>query len=93
MIAPGSQRMNIETATFLDLNALGRLERACFGPDAWPFLDLIAVLTLPDVIRLKVVEGDVMIAFAAGDPRPAQGFSMDCHHWCGSRTPAAGDWA
>jgi ribosomal protein S18 acetylase RimI-like enzyme len=68
-------RMKIEPASFMDINALTRLERACFGRDAWPFLDLIAVLTFPDVIRLKVVENGEMIAFAAGDPRPAEGFS------------------
>src|SRR5574340_747241 len=67
--------MKIESASILDLNALGKLERACFGADAWPFLDLIAVLTFPDVVRLKVVENGEMIAFAAGDPRPAEGFS------------------
>lgn len=67
--------MKIETASILDLNALNSLERACFGADAWPFLDLIAVLTFPDVVRLKVVEDGEMIAFAAGDPRPSEGFS------------------
>jgi len=67
--------MKIEPANFLDLNALSKLERICFGADAWPFLDLIAVLTFPDVVRLKVVLDDALIAFAAGDPRPAEGFS------------------
>jgi ribosomal-protein-alanine N-acetyltransferase len=67
--------MKIESASFLDLNALTKLERACFGSDAWPFLDLIAVLTFPEVVRLKAVEDGEMIAFAAGDPRPAEGFS------------------
>ena len=67
--------MQILPATFLDLNALIKLERACFGADAWPLLDLIAVLTLANVVRLKAVEGSDMIGFAAGDPRPAEGFS------------------
>ncbi len=70
-----SRWMNIEPATFLDLNALSKLERECFGADAWSFLDLIAVLTFPEVVRLKVVEDGAMIAFAAGDPRPGEGFS------------------
>ena len=34
-------------------------ERACFGKDAWPLLDLIAVLTFVDVVRLKAVEDSV----------------------------------
>ena len=36
---------------------------------------LIAVLTFPDVVRLKAVENDQMVGFVAGDPRPSQGFS------------------
>lgn len=67
--------MEITTASLLDLNALSKLERACFEKDAWPLLDLIAVLTFPDVIRLKAVEGGRMIGFVAGDPHPADGFS------------------
>jgi ribosomal-protein-alanine N-acetyltransferase len=67
--------MQILPATFLDLNALIKLERTCFGADAWPLLDLIAVLTLANVVRLKAVDSGDMIGFAAGDPRPAEGFS------------------
>jgi [ribosomal protein S18]-alanine N-acetyltransferase len=59
--------MEIVAASVLDLNALNKLERACFGKDTWPMLDLIAVLTFPDVIRLKAVEGGRMIGFVAGD--------------------------
>jgi ribosomal-protein-alanine N-acetyltransferase len=70
-----NHRMQILPATFFDLNALIKLERACFGADAWPLLDLIAVLTLANVVRLKAVEDDAMVGFAAGDPRPAEGFS------------------
>jgi ribosomal-protein-alanine N-acetyltransferase len=67
--------MEILQASFLDLNALTKLERSCFGKDAWPFLDLIAVLTFPDVVRLKAIEAGQMIGFAAADPRPDEGFS------------------
>jgi ribosomal-protein-alanine N-acetyltransferase len=68
--------MKIITASFLDIGALNKLEHACFEKDAWPFLDLIAVLTFPDVIRLKAVNDDGdMIGFVAGDPRPSEGFS------------------
>ena len=68
--------MEITTASFLDLGALNKLEHACFEKDVWPFLDLLAVLTFPDVIRLKAVDGDgKMIGFVAGDPRPSEGFS------------------
>jgi ribosomal-protein-alanine N-acetyltransferase len=65
--------MEIQTASLLDLSALRRLERACFEKDAWSLLDLIAVLTWTEVIRLKAVDGGEMIGFVAGDPRPSQG--------------------
>jgi ribosomal protein S18 acetylase RimI-like enzyme len=64
--------MDIQPASLLDLNALRKLEQACFEKDAWSLLDLMAVLTWPDVIRLKAVEGGEMVGFVAGDPRPAQ---------------------
>ena len=65
--------MEIQPASIRDLGALRRLEHACFEKDAWPLLDLIAVLTWPDVIRLKAVEDGEMIGFVAGDPRPSEG--------------------
>jgi ribosomal-protein-alanine N-acetyltransferase len=64
--------MEIQNANLLDLGALRRLERKCFEKDAWPILDIFAILTWPDVIRLKAVENDEMIGFIGGDPRPAQ---------------------
>lgn len=66
--------MEVVAANLLDLNALRKLEKACFDKDAWPLLDLIAVLTLPDVIRLKAMEGDQMVGFVAGDPRRSEGW-------------------
>jgi ribosomal-protein-alanine N-acetyltransferase len=67
--------MEIISATIRDLNALRKLERICFEKDAWSLFDLIAVLTFPDVVRLKAVEDDQMVGFVGGDPRPSQGFS------------------
>jgi ribosomal-protein-alanine N-acetyltransferase len=67
--------MEIQPASIRDLGALRRLEQACFEKDAWPLLDLIAVLTWPDVIRLKAVENGELIGFVAGDPRPSEGAS------------------
>lgn len=64
--------MEIQPANLLDLKALQRLEQICFEKDAWSLLDLVAVLTWPAIIRLKAVEGDEMIGFAACDPRPSQ---------------------
>jgi ribosomal protein S18 acetylase RimI-like enzyme len=67
--------MKISPASLIDLNALRKLESACFDQDAWSLFDLIAVLTFPDVVRLKAVEDDQMVGFVAGDPRPSQGLS------------------
>ncbi|HTX92726.1 MAG TPA: GNAT family N-acetyltransferase [Anaerolineales bacterium] len=64
--------MDILPATLRDLGSLRRVEQACFPKDAWPLLDLVAVLTWPDVVRLKAVEGDQMVGFVAGDPRPSE---------------------
>ncbi len=65
--------MEIQPAGLRDLGALRRLENACFEKDAWPILDLVAVLTWPEVIRLKAMENGEMVGFVAGDPRPSQG--------------------
>jgi ribosomal-protein-alanine N-acetyltransferase len=65
--------MEIQNASIRDLSALRRLENATFEKDAWPLLDLIAVLTWPDVVRLKALENGELIGFVAGDPRPSEG--------------------
>jgi ribosomal-protein-alanine N-acetyltransferase len=67
--------MQILSASIRDLSALRKLERLCFEKDAWPLFDLMAVLTFPDIVRLKAVEDHQMVGFVAGDPRPSQGFS------------------
>ena len=70
-VAPGVA-VSIETATWRDLNALRQLERVCFPLDAWPIFDLIGVLTLPNVVRLKAMSDGQMAGFIAGDIRPSQ---------------------
>ncbi len=65
--------MEIVPANIMDLAALRRLEKVCFDKDAWPLLDLIAVLTWSEVIRFKAVDAGEMIGFVAGDPRQANG--------------------
>lgn len=67
--------MEITAASIRDLNALNKFEHVCFGKDAWPILDLIAVLTFPDVVRLKAVEDGHMIGFAAGDMQNPDGLA------------------
>jgi ribosomal protein S18 acetylase RimI-like enzyme len=64
---------HIDAASWRDLNSLRQLERACFDRDAWPLLDLIAVLTLPGTVRLKATVGDQVVGFIAGDIRGRDG--------------------
>jgi ribosomal protein S18 acetylase RimI-like enzyme len=66
---PGSL-FTIEPATWHDANDLRNIEKVCFPKDAWPLWDLIGVLTLPNVVRLKAVIGGEMVGFIAGDIRP-----------------------
>ena len=67
--------MNILPASLLDLGSLQQIERACFDQDRWPLLDLMAVLTFPDVVRLKALMDGRMVGFVAGDQRDSRGFS------------------
>ena len=64
--------MEILPANLRDLGQLRQVEQACFPKDAWPLLDLIAVLTWPDVIRLKAIEDNRMVGFIAGDTRRSE---------------------
>jgi ribosomal protein S18 acetylase RimI-like enzyme len=67
--------MDILPASILDLGPLQQIERTCFDKDRWPLLDLMAVLTFPDVVRLKAVVDGHMVGFVAGDQRDSSGFS------------------
>ncbi len=62
----------IGRAGWQDLNELRKLEEVCFGEDAWPLWDLIAVLTLPKIIRLKASVDGKLAGFIAGDPHPRE---------------------
>jgi ribosomal-protein-alanine N-acetyltransferase len=62
----------IVDAGLRDLRALQQLERECFELDAWPLIDLIAVLLLPGVVRLKAVIDGQMAGFIAADLRRSQ---------------------
>jgi ribosomal protein S18 acetylase RimI-like enzyme len=61
--------ISINTASLRDLGDLRRLEHACFEEDAWPLLDLVGVLTMPGIIRLKASIDGKMAGFIAGDLR------------------------
>jgi ribosomal protein S18 acetylase RimI-like enzyme len=67
--------MEILPAGLRDLGQLRHLEQVCFPKDVWPLLDLMAVLTWPEVIRLKAVVEGKMVGFIAGDPRREEGLA------------------
>ena len=58
--------LNIEPASIKDLKDLRYLEKVCFPIDNWPLLDLIGVLTIPGIVRLKATIDEKFIGFIAG---------------------------
>lgn len=62
-------RRKFETADagIADFPAISRLEKDCFGQDAWSCLDLIPVLTHRGIFRRKLIEtdGKRLVGFAA----------------------------
>lgn len=66
------QEVTIEQATLRDLLALRKLEHDCFPKDSWPLLDLVGVLTMSNVVRLKATYQGEMVGFIAGDVRRAE---------------------
>ena len=67
--AVACESASIEKASWRDLNELRRIEQICFPKDSWPLFDLIGVLTLPNIVRLKAVCDGEMVGFIAGDVR------------------------
>ena len=63
----------IVPASLRDLGELRRIEKICFQDDAWPLLDLMGVLTFPNIIRLKAVSAEKLVGFIAADIRRSQG--------------------
>jgi len=51
------------------------LEKACFGPDAWDGLDLLAALLGSSSLRLKALAGRRVVGFVMGEPHPNEGYA------------------
>lgn len=66
---------SVEPASWRDLNSVRRVEQVCFPKDMWPLWDILGVLTLPNVVRLKAVVADELVGFIAGDIRRNQNLS------------------
>src|SRR5512133_2047716 len=63
----------LTSAGLSDLNQLRGIEKACFPLDAWPMLELIAVLIMPNLVKIKAEVGDKMVGFVGGDARRFEG--------------------
>jgi len=63
----------IERANWRDLSALISLDKVCFTRDAWPWIDCLAALTFPEIVRLKAVFEDRLIGIVIGDRRRREG--------------------
>ena len=57
----------IVPATFHDLGPARALERACFGPEGWGYLELFFALLFPNTARLKAVADDHLVGLVIGD--------------------------
>lgn len=58
---------SIVPANLRDLGELREIEQICFASDAWPLLDLISILTMGGIVRLKAVVKGKMAGFVGGD--------------------------
>lgn len=67
-VVPGSSVV-IQPAAWRDLGEIRQLEKICFPQDAWTLLDMLGVLTLPSLVRLKAVDGARIVGFVAADIR------------------------
>ena len=56
-----------------DLSQLRTIEKVCFPLDAWPLLELITVLILPGLVRIKAEADGKMVGFVGGDAHIGQG--------------------
>lgn len=77
----------IVAAGLSDFLAIRRLEREAFPVDAYPWYELVAILTFPGVVNLKAVTSEGrLVGHVAGDPRPHRDFSwivtiaVECVH-------------
>jgi len=62
----------LQVADWHDLNALRHVEHVCFGDESWTLFDLIGVLTISGIVRIKAVVAGQMIGFAAAESRAAE---------------------
>ena len=67
-----TESLEIKTASWRDLFAVQEIERTCFKEDAWPLMELMAALTLPQMVRLKAGNERLIAGFIAGEMRRSE---------------------
>ena len=72
IVTENTRNFLVEPASWRDLKSLEKLEKICFGEDAWPMLELLGVLVFPGVVRLRAAVDGEMVGFIAGDPHRAE---------------------
>lgn len=65
-------QIEILPAGWRDWRGVWQLEKACFGPDAWGWLDLLSAL-LTAHVRLKAQVGPRVAGFIVGERHPLEG--------------------
>jgi len=66
---------SISKATWHDLNQVWELEKLCFSKDdAWPYLDLLAALSFPGLVRYRLCKGQQLIGFVGGEVKAGIGW-------------------
>ncbi len=65
--------LTLRPADWRQVWTLWRLERACFGRDAWPFVDVLAASLSANAVRLVAWLGGRPVGFVIGDRRSADG--------------------
>jgi ribosomal-protein-alanine N-acetyltransferase len=68
--------LSIDTASLRDVRQVMQLERACFGKDAWPILDIMGALVWPGGVRLKAMLRKRIIGLVIAEPAGSGGVSM-----------------
>ena len=63
---PALQGLQILRTCLRDIRSLYRLEKRCFGVDAWPLIDILFAMILPDLVRLKAVQDGRLVGFVLG---------------------------
>lgn len=68
-VAPAGEHVDLQPARLRDAGAIYRLEKLCFQRDAWPWIDILAVLVFPETVRIKALCGGELAGYVIGDRR------------------------